>query len=87
HPVELADLCGDGEHEPDARPMRTGDNLLRAALAAGADGLIVEVHDNPAYAVCDGTQSLVPDSFADMMRQIARIAAAVDRPLVSSVYR
>nr|WP_298406184.1 3-deoxy-7-phosphoheptulonate synthase [uncultured Chloroflexus sp.] len=61
--------------------------MARAALAAGADGLIVEVHDNPAYAVCDGTQSLVPDSFADMMRQIARIAAAVERPLVSSVYR
>lgn len=61
--------------------------MARAALAAGADGLIVEVHDNPAYAVCDGTQSLVPESFADMMRQLARIAAAVERPLVSSGYR
>ncbi|RMD81146.1 MAG: 3-deoxy-7-phosphoheptulonate synthase, partial [Chloroflexi bacterium] len=59
--------------------------MARAALAAGADGLIVEVHDNPAYAVCDGTQALVPDSFAAMMHQLARIAAAVERPLLSRV--
>ncbi len=56
--------------------------MARAAVAAGADGLIVEVHLNPAFAACDGQQSLVPDRFADMMRQVERVAAAVDRPVL-----
>ncbi len=56
--------------------------MARAAIAAGADGLIVEVHPNPAVAVCDGHQSLLPQRFADLMYQIERIAAAVDRPLL-----
>jgi 3-deoxy-7-phosphoheptulonate synthase len=56
--------------------------MARAAIAAGADGLIVEVHPNPAYAVCDGEQSLVPERFAEMMQQVERIAAAVDRSVV-----
>jgi 3-deoxy-7-phosphoheptulonate synthase len=55
--------------------------MARAAIAAGADGLIVEVHPNPAYAVCDGEQSLVYDRFAEMMTQVERIAAAIDRPI------
>lgn len=55
--------------------------MSRAAIAAGADGLIVEVHANPAFAVCDGEQSLVPSRFEELMRQVARIAAAVDRPV------
>ncbi|NWF79983.1 MAG: 3-deoxy-7-phosphoheptulonate synthase [Chloroflexi bacterium] len=57
--------------------------MARAAVAAGADGLIVEVHDNPAFAVCDGQQSLVPDRFAVMMEQVRRVAAALDRPLTA----
>ncbi|MBA3946961.1 MAG: 3-deoxy-7-phosphoheptulonate synthase [Herpetosiphonaceae bacterium] len=56
--------------------------MARAAIAAGADGLIVEVHPDPAVAVCDGHQSLLPERFADLMRQIERIAAAVDRPVL-----
>ena len=55
--------------------------MARAAIAAGADGLIVEVHPDPAFAVCDGQQSLVPARFAEMMRQVERIAAALDRPV------
>ncbi|NJN17885.1 MAG: 3-deoxy-7-phosphoheptulonate synthase [Oscillochloris sp.] len=55
--------------------------MARAAIAAGADGLIVEVHDNPAFAVCDGRQSLVPERFEVMMAQIRRVAAALDRDL------
>jgi 3-deoxy-7-phosphoheptulonate synthase len=55
--------------------------MARAAIAAGADGLIVEVHPDPAFAVCDGQQSLLPARFADMMRQIERMAAAMDRPM------
>jgi 3-deoxy-7-phosphoheptulonate synthase len=57
--------------------------MSRAAVAAGADGLIVEVHDNPAYAVCDGQQSLVPERFAVLMAQVGRVAAALDRPIAS----
>lgn len=53
--------------------------MARAAVAAGADGLIVEVHDNPSYALCDGQQSLVPERFAALMAQVRRVAAAVDR--------
>ena len=56
--------------------------LARAAVAAGADGLIVEVHHNPAFAACDGEQALTPATFGAMMGQIERIAAAIDRPLV-----
>jgi 3-deoxy-7-phosphoheptulonate synthase len=41
--------------------------------------LIVEVHPDPAFAVCDGQQSLVFSRFAEMMRQVERVAAAVDR--------
>jgi 3-deoxy-7-phosphoheptulonate synthase len=55
--------------------------MSRAAIAAGADGLIVEVHPNPAFAVCDGEQSLIPSRFDDLMRQVGRIAAAMDRPV------
>jgi 3-deoxy-7-phosphoheptulonate synthase len=51
----------------------------RAAVAAGADGLIVEVHPHPADALSDGTQSLKPGRFAALMGQIDAIAQAVGR--------
>ncbi|NTU60293.1 MAG: 3-deoxy-7-phosphoheptulonate synthase, partial [Deltaproteobacteria bacterium] len=50
-----------------------------AAVAAGADGLLVEVHRNPAEAACDGPQSLTPAVFADMMAKTRRFAEAADR--------
>ncbi len=53
--------------------------MARAAVAAGADGLLVEVHHNPETAVSDGTQSLFLDQFDQLMREIRRIAAAIDR--------
>jgi 3-deoxy-7-phosphoheptulonate synthase len=56
--------------------------MSRAAIAAGADGLIVEVHPDPAFAVCDGEQSLVPQRFAELMQQVERIATAIDRPVI-----
>lgn len=55
------------------------DPMCRAAVAAGADGLIVEVHGDPAHAMTDGAQSLNPKQFAQMMKSVRRIAAAVDR--------
>ena len=53
--------------------------LARAAVAVGADGLMIEVHNDPAHALCDGAQSVKPDLFDDIMRDIRQIAAAVGR--------
>ncbi len=53
----------------------------RAGIAAGADGLLVEVHPRPEEALSDGVQSLRPENFAKMMEGLRRIAAAVDRTL------
>lgn len=44
--------------------------LAKAALAAGADGLLIEVHNNPACALCDGAQSLTPDAFSSLMLRL-----------------
>jgi 3-deoxy-7-phosphoheptulonate synthase len=55
--------------------------MCRAAIAAGADGLLVEVHPNPAEALCDGAQSLTPENFENMMDDLRRIAAALGRKL------
>ncbi|MDD4371398.1 MAG: 3-deoxy-7-phosphoheptulonate synthase [Anaerostipes sp.] len=44
--------------------------MALAAIAAGADGLMVEVHNNPAKALCDGPQSLTPDAFSDLMKKV-----------------
>ena len=53
--------------------------VARAAVAAGADGLIIEVHPNPQVARSDGRQSLRPEQFAELMRQVRAIAEAVGR--------
>jgi len=55
--------------------------MARAGVAAGADGLIVEVHPRPAEALSDGPQSLKPDRFADVMTRVRRVAQALDRDL------
>ena len=57
--------------------------LAFAAIAAGADGLIVEVHPNPECALSDGDQSLTPTAFAAMVRQLALFADAAGRTLSS----
>jgi 3-deoxy-7-phosphoheptulonate synthase len=53
--------------------------LARAAIATGADGLLVEVHYDPERAICDGPQSLFPDQFTALAAQIRLIAEAVGR--------
>jgi len=53
--------------------------LSRAAVAVGADGLMVEVHNNPDRALSDGIQSIYPDQFDELMRQIRQIAAVLER--------
>ncbi|MDP3131276.1 MAG: 3-deoxy-7-phosphoheptulonate synthase [Bacillota bacterium] len=57
------------------------ESLSKAAIAAGADGLIVEVHPEPEFALSDGQQSLKPERFADLVVKCRRIAEAVDRTL------
>jgi 3-deoxy-7-phosphoheptulonate synthase len=53
--------------------------MARAAVAAGADGLLVEVHPQPDRALSDGEQSLFPAQFAEMMREITAVAEAIGR--------
>lgn len=55
--------------------------MAKAALAVGADGLLIEVHCNPKQALSDGPQSLCPDKFDLMMKELRKIARAVDRKI------
>ncbi|MGC1377180.1 MAG: 3-deoxy-7-phosphoheptulonate synthase [Anaerolineales bacterium] len=55
--------------------------VARAGIAAGADGLIIEVHNDPAHALSDGRQSLKPEVFAKLVKQVKAVAEAVDRRL------
>jgi 3-deoxy-7-phosphoheptulonate synthase len=47
--------------------------LSRGAIAVGADGLLIEVHNDPAHALSDGAQSLYPSQFEELMNEIARL--------------
>ena len=53
--------------------------MTLAAIAAGADGLVIEVHNNPEFAISDGAQSLKPEKFAQLMKKAAPVAEAVGR--------
>ena len=55
--------------------------MARAGVAAGADGLLIEVHPHPAEALSDGPQSLKPERFADLMQGLRKVARAVDREI------
>jgi 3-deoxy-7-phosphoheptulonate synthase len=55
--------------------------MAKAAVAAGADGIMLEVHSNPELAFCDGDQALLPKDFKVLMGQMKRIAEAVDREM------
>jgi 3-deoxy-7-phosphoheptulonate synthase len=59
--------------------------MAMATIAAGADGLIIEVHPNPDHALSDGAQSLTFQSFDRMMQQAGTVAAAIGRPLHSAL--
>jgi 3-deoxy-7-phosphoheptulonate synthase len=60
--------------------------LSRAAIAVGADGLIVEVHHDPDRALSDGMQSLYPDQFDALMEQVRQIAAVLGRTIPASAH-
>jgi len=53
--------------------------LSMASAAAGADGLIIEVHNDPAHALCDGPQSITPDAFAVLARDVQKILKIINK--------
>jgi len=53
--------------------------MALAAIAAGADGLMVEVHNSPELAKSDGDQALLPDEFEDLVKRVRAVAEAVGR--------
>ncbi len=55
--------------------------MAKAAVAAGADGLMVEVHNNPECALCDGAQSLKPKKYDELIRQVSQIAQVIGKTL------
>jgi 3-deoxy-7-phosphoheptulonate synthase len=77
HQLSHLPIVADPSHGTGRRDKVTP--MARAAVAAGADGLIVEMHPHPDRALSDGAQSLNPEQFGEMMRQVRRVAEAVDR--------
>ncbi len=57
------------------------DSMSRAAVAAGADGLMIEVHNNPECALCDGAQSLKPEKYDELIQDVAQIAKVLGKTL------
>ena len=55
--------------------------MSKAAVAAGADGILIEVHSNPECALCDGEESIKPSKFKELMHDMRKIAVAVGREL------
>ena len=55
--------------------------MSKAAVAAGADGILIEVHSNPECALCDGEESIKPSKFKELMQDMRKIATAVGREL------
>ena len=55
--------------------------MAKAAVAAGADGLIIEVHNSPETALCDGAQSLKPEKYDTLLKEITGIAKAVGKEM------
>ena len=79
HQLSHLPIVADPSHGTGRRAVVTP--MSRAAVAAGADGIIVEVHPQPDRALSDGAQSLNPEQFGEMMRQLRRVAEAVDRQI------
>ncbi|HET7559338.1 MAG TPA: 3-deoxy-7-phosphoheptulonate synthase [Limnochordia bacterium] len=77
HDLSHLPVIADPSHGTGKRKYVTP--MARAAVAAGADGLIVEMHPEPEAAMSDGPQSLNPEEFDAMMQSVRRVAAALDR--------
>jgi 3-deoxy-7-phosphoheptulonate synthase len=83
HGLSHLPILADPSHGTGHRDMVTP--MARAAIAAGADGLLIEVHPDPERALSDGAQSLYPEQFAQMMREIRVIAQAIGRRIPEPV--
>ncbi len=79
HKLSHLPMCGDPSHGTGRRDKVAP--MARAAVAAGADAVIVEVHCNPDKALSDGAQSLYPEQFAELMDELRIIAPAVGRKI------
>ena len=79
HKLSHLPIIADPSHGTGLRDKVTP--MARAAVAAGADGVIVEVHPNPDRALSDGAQSLFPDQFAKLVAELRLIARAIDRAI------
>ncbi len=76
-------IVGDPSHGTGRRDMVP--QMARATVAAGGDGLLIEVHPNPDKAISDGAQSLFPEQFAKLMDELRIIAPAVGRSIAQPV--
>ncbi len=83
HALSHLPIIADPSHGTGVRAKVTP--MARAAVAAGADGLLIEVHPNPDRALSDGAQSLYPAQFEELMAQVGIIAEAIGRKLTRSL--
>ncbi|MCI0436730.1 MAG: 3-deoxy-7-phosphoheptulonate synthase, partial [Gemmatimonadetes bacterium] len=83
HALSHLPIIADPSHGTGVRAKVTP--MARAAVAAGADGLIIEVHPQPDHALSDGMQSLHPEQFDELLRQVGIIAEAIGRRLAPAV--
>ncbi|HEX6575838.1 MAG TPA: 3-deoxy-7-phosphoheptulonate synthase [Gemmatimonadaceae bacterium] len=81
HKLSHLPIIADPSHGTGIRD-RVGP-MARAALAAGADGIIVEMHPRPDNALSDGAQSLYPEQLTDLITELRRVAAAIGRSVTS----
>jgi 3-deoxy-7-phosphoheptulonate synthase len=82
HKLSHLPIIADPSHGTGLRDKVTP--MARAAVAAGADGVLIEVHPTPDRALSDGAQSLYPDQFARLVQELRLIAAAIDRAIAPS---
>jgi 3-deoxy-7-phosphoheptulonate synthase len=79
HKLSHLPIAGDPSHGTGRRDKVAP--MARAAVAAGADALLIEVHCDPDHALSDGAQSLYPDQFSKLMDELRIIAPAVGRKI------
>jgi 3-deoxy-7-phosphoheptulonate synthase len=83
HGLSHLPIVADPSHGTGHRDMVPA--MSRAAIAAGADGLLVEMHPTPERALSDGAQSMYPEQFERMMREVAAIADVIGRTIAAPV--
>jgi 3-deoxy-7-phosphoheptulonate synthase len=85
HKLSHLPIVADPSHGTGLRDKVTP--MARAALAAGADGLLVEMHPNPDRALSDGAQSLYPEQFGALVEELRAVAVAIGRRITPATDR